>query len=112
MVLLVVIHVLLAHDLRHLRSCAGEGQSLRVADHHQRILDVLPRRCLVFQGIHLVLGALGRTLDGILMNLSLGSGFPRQGLLLMNHKISGCSSTDSLGECPLLIETLVEPVLR
>ena len=109
-----------ASHLTQLWGGVSHRQRLPVAD-NQRVLHVLLRRGLVAKSFHLVLRTLGRTLGGIdmkmrmvtsLHNLHLRVNISSWGLLLVYDVRCHRTVAKSLSNQLLLIEALIEPVLR
>ena len=109
MVLLVIESA--ASHLSQLRGDVGHRKRLAVAD-DQRVLHVLLRRGLIAKSFHLVLRTLGRTLRRIVHNLHFRVHIPSWGLLLVRDVGGHRTVAKSLSNQLLLIEALIEPVLR
>ena len=109
MVLLVIESA--ASHLSQLRGDVSHRKRLAVAD-NQRVLHVLLRRGLIAKSFHLVLRTLGRTLGRIVHNLHFRVHISSWGLLLVRDVGGHRTVAKSLSNQLLLIEALIEPVLR
>ena len=109
MVLLVIESA--ASHLSQLRGDVSHRKRLAVAD-NQRVLHVLLRRGLIAKSFHLVLRTLGRTLGRVVHNLHFRVHISSRGLLLVRDVRGHRTVAKSLSNQLLLIEALIEPVLR